>query len=182
MQDLFKQVLRHFIDRLANVGNGWTVGNIHSARVALSRHDVPHQQTHLLRVCLLGIRCEVEPEQVVVQVLRGNAVKLPHKAFQPAVIGIDVLDAVTALLGRISVHHHAIESMLRGEAIVHRCPIRTHRGSLCDMPTQHRLQPRIRTLASLRNLGNALPAAVHGTRHTDLLKRKPTLSPPVEDR
>ena len=80
-----------------------------------------HQQTHFLRVCLLGIRREVEPEQVVVQVLRGNAVKLPHKAFQPTVIGIDVLDAVTALLGGIGVHHHAIESMLGGKAIVYPC-------------------------------------------------------------
>ena len=98
LQVLFKQVLRHFIDRLANVGNSGTVGDIHSARAALSRHDVTHQQPHLLRVCLLGIRREVEPEQVVVQVLRGNAVKLPYKAFQPAVVGVDVLDAVTSLL------------------------------------------------------------------------------------
>ena len=70
-----------------------------------------HQQTHLLRVCLLGVRREVEPEQVVVQALRGNSVKLPHKAFQSALVGVDALDTVTALLGRIGVHHHAIESI-----------------------------------------------------------------------
>ena len=44
--------------------------------------------------------------------LRGNAVKPPHKAFQPSVAAVDVLNAVTALPGRISIHHHAMEFAL----------------------------------------------------------------------
>lgn len=102
----------------ADIGDSGIPRYIHAANVGFRGHDVIGQYPNLLTVSLFRVLGEVEPHQVVVQVLGGDTVEPVHKPLQAAMIGVHMLDALLALLGLLRTHTDTLHAVLGGNPAV----------------------------------------------------------------
>ena len=166
---------------LADIRDNRASRNIHSARVAVGSQNVVRQQASFLRIRLLGVLGEVEPQQIVVQVLGRHTPKLLYKLLQAPVVGVYMLDAISSPLRANRTNLNVGKTAFKSNPLVGFLAIYAKRRTLCNIGSNDSLDAVGRTLAHLCNLGHTLTAPVHGAGYAYLFIRKSALAPLVED-
>lgn len=123
----------------------------------------------------IGVVSEVMPYEVVVEVLRGNAMEAHHEGLQLAVIAIDSLNTKCAVHAAVGFQLQKVQVLAFREAYIATQLVSAEDRIRCNPAAQYAAQRGNGRTTKVCNLGDRFAVTIDSAWYTDLFQRDTAL-------